>query len=213
MLYIFDWDGTLSNSEEKIIYCMQRAAESIGVVPCSGHDIRNIIGLGLPEAIRVLHPNIPVDDIAVMQKSYSTHFLTSEHLGIEFFDGVLSTLKKIKEAGFMVAIATGKSRRGLDRVLESLELTDFFHASRCADETASKPNPLMLHELLDEFNVSVNDAVMVGDTEWDMAMAQKINMPRIAVTYGAHTKERLLGFEPDLCVDQFADILAWKFTE
>lgn len=213
MLYIFDWDGTLSNSEEKIIYCMQRAAESIGAVPCSDHDIRNIIGLGLPEAIRTLHPNIPVDDIAVMQESYSTHFLTSEHLGIEFFDGVLSTLKKIKEAGFRVAVATGKSRRGLDRVLESLELTDFFHASRCADETASKPNPLMLHELLDEFNVSVNNAVMVGDTEWDMAMAQKINMPRIAVTYGAHTKERLLRFEPDLCVDQFADILTWEFTE
>lgn len=213
MLYIFDWDGTLSNSEAKIIYSMQRAAESIGFAPCSDHDVRNIIGLGLPEAIKILHPNVSIDEITAMQKSYSTHFLESDHLGVELFDGVLSTLKKIKEAGFMVAVATGKSRRGLDRMLENLALTDFFHGSRCADETASKPNPLMLHELLNEFNVDVNNAVMVGDTEWDMAMAQKIDMPRIAVTYGAHTKERLLGFEPNLCVDHFADILTWKFAE
>lgn len=213
MLYIFDWDGTLSNSEAKIIYCMQRAAESIDVIPCSEHEIKNIIGLGLPEAIKTLHPNVSVDEITAMQKSYSTHFLTSDHLGIEFFDGVLPTLKKIKEAGFFVTVATGKSRQGLDRVLKNLELTDFFHSTRCADETASKPNPLMLQELLNEFNVDVKNAVMVGDTEWDMAMAQKIDMPRIAVTYGAHTKERLLGFEPNLCVDHFTDILTWKFAE
>ena len=210
MLYIFDWDGTLSNSATKIIYCMQCAAESVGMVRCTDDEIKNIIGLGLPEAIKVLYPLISAEQIELIKTSYATHFLDSDHLGIEFFDGVLSTLEKIKNDGHLVTVATGKSRKGLDRVIQSLNLVDFFHATRCADETASKPNPLMLNELLAEFNVDVNDAVMVGDTEWDMAMAQAIDMPRIAVTYGAHTKERLLSFQPDLCVDNFADILNWR---
>ena len=189
---------------------MQCAAESVGMVRCTDDEIKNIIGLGLPEAIKVLYPLISAEQIELIKTSYATHFLDSDHLGIEFFDGVLSTLEQIKNDGHLVTVATGKSRKGLDRVIQSLNLVDFFHATRCADETASKPNPLMLNELLAEFNVDVNDAVMVGDTEWDMAMAQAIDMPRIAVTYGAHTKEGLLSFQPDLCVDNFADILNWR---
>jgi len=115
----------------------------------------------------------------------------------------------LKEQEFHLAIATGKSRRGLDRVLAQLDLRDFFDATRCADETRSKPHPQMLHELLDELRMSVEQAVMIGDTEYDLAMARSAGMPRIAVDYGAHAIERLLPYEPALVLTEFAQLLAY----
>lgn len=108
-----------------------------------------------------------------------------------------------------MAVATGKSRKGLDRVLRGHGMQDFFDATRCADETASKPEPLMLQELLSHFNAPAEAAVMVGDTEYDMAMAQAVGMPRVAVSYGAHAIERLRSFDPVLCVDHFSEFSAW----
>ncbi|HEX7764361.1 MAG TPA: HAD-IA family hydrolase, partial [Cellvibrio sp.] len=128
----------------------------------------------------------------------------------DFFPGVMNTLHQLKDAGHTLTVATGKSRKGLDRIFGVLGLSDFFHATRCADETASKPDPLMLSQLLDEFQVAAADAVMIGDTEYDMDMARRIKMPRIAVSYGAHHIDRLHPYEPELCVDRFDQLLLWE---
>lgn len=207
MLYIFDWDGTISDSASKIIRCMQLAAEDSGLPVLDDHLIRDIIGLGLPEAIERLYPEVEAHFHERLRDHYAAHFIREDTQPSAFFPGVLATLQHLHAAGHYLAVATGKSRKGLDRVLQNLDLEDFFHASRCADETASKPDPLMLQELLDEFALSVDDAVMIGDTEFDMAMAERIGMRKIAVSYGAHPVSRLQKYSPVLCVDDFCEIL------
>ncbi len=211
MFYIFDWDGTLSDSAAKITMCMQLAAKELGQEARSADQIRNIIGLGLPEAIRTLYPEITQITQHAFRDAYSHNFTLHDQQPSEFFPAVMETLTQLRDNGCALAVATGKSRRGLDRVLGRLGLADFFHYSRCADETASKPDPLMLQELLDEASCSVEQAVMVGDTEWDMRMADNIGMPKIAVSYGAHDKQRLLDLKPDLFIDSFETVLEWRF--
>jgi phosphoglycolate phosphatase len=119
---------------------------------------------------------------------------------------VLTTLKDLRASGYILAVATGKSRAGLDRVLAATGLVGFFDGSRCADETLSKPHPLMLEELLSQFDVKANDAIMVGDTEFDLAMAESAKIPAIGVSYGAHELSRLLKYKPIACLDAFSDI-------
>lgn len=209
MLYIFDWDGTISDSADKIILCMQRAAEEVGLDVLPSNDIKNIIGLGLPEAINVLYPNVNSEKAYALKVNYADHFVKNDVKPSRFFPGVMTTLHNLRDAGHQLAVATGKSRKGLARVWKNLDMEGFFHGSRCADETASKPDPLMLFELLEEFGVGVADAVMIGDTEYDMAMAKTIGMARIAVSFGAHSRERLQAYEPEMCVDEFEKILKW----
>lgn len=211
MLLIFDWDGTLSDSKAKITRAMQMAAGDLGWEPLADHLIHDIIGLGLPEAIHQLYPDVRVEDRSKLRDAYAARFLMlDEARPSDFFPGVKETLGSLKAQGHILAVATGKSRKGLDRIFGVLGLSNFFHATRCADETASKPNPLMLEELLKEFDVSASDAVMIGDTEYDMEMAKRIGMPRIAVSYGAHSIERLHGYEPAICLDRFDGLLAWN---
>ncbi|WP_039914054.1 HAD-IA family hydrolase [Cellvibrio mixtus] len=211
MLFIFDWDGTLSDSKAKITRAMQLAAEDLGWAPLGDHVIHNIIGLGLPEAIYRLYPNVSIEERQRLREAYAMRFLMlDEARPSDFFPGVTDTLQYLKAQGHVLTIATGKSRKGLDRIFGVLGLGDFFHATRCADETASKPNPLMLQELLSEFGVDAREAVMIGDTEYDMEMAKNISMPRIAVSYGAHHVERLHPYEPVLCLDRFDELLAWE---
>lgn len=210
MLYIFDWDGTISNSAEKIIRCMQQAAVSAGVTPRDDAAIKNIIGLGLPEAIRTLYPSISAEAADAVRDGYSEHFISADVTPSPFFPGAAEAMTQLRDQGHSLAVATGKSRRGLDRVLGRLGMDTFFHDSRCADETASKPNPKMLWELLTAFDLSPTEAVMIGDTEYDMAMAHAIGMPRIAVSFGAHHIDRLKAYQPELCIDNFADILNWQ---
>lgn len=210
MLYIFDWDGTISNSASKIVQCMRVAIAAAGLPEREDEAIRNIIGLGLPEAIRALFPGIHVSDVDNVRQGYSAQFIDADVTPSPFFDGAMETMASLVARGHTVTIATGKSRRGLDRVLKALNLDDFFHGSRCADETASKPDPRMLFELLQEFQYSKEQAVMVGDTEYDMGMARAIGMPRIAVSFGAHHIDRLRPYEPVLCVDQFSQIGEWR---
>lgn len=210
MLFIFDWDGTLIDSKAKITQAMQLAIGELGWEPLDDHLIHNIIGLGLPEAIHCLYPDAPLDQRQELRDAYARHFLELD-VGCpsDFFPGVKETLGYLKEEGHILAVATGKSRKGLDRILGVMGFTSFFHATRCADETASKPDPLMLEELLREFGVPAEAGVMIGDTEYDMAMAHRIGMPRIAVSYGAHHVERLYAYDPVLCLDQFDELLAW----
>lgn len=211
MLLIFDWDGTLIDSKSKITAAMQMAAEDLGWPVLEDHKIHNIIGLGLPEAIRSLYPLCSASELQYFREAYARRFLMLDaKCPSDFFPGVLETLDWLRGRGHSLAVATGKSRKGLDRIFKDLGVADYFHSTRCADETASKPDPLMLNELLVEFSVDPSDAVMIGDTEYDLAMAKSIGMPRIAVSYGAHHITRLHAYEPALCLDQFDELLTWE---
>lgn len=206
MLFIFDWDGTLCDSTGKIVRCMQLAARRVGLRDLEDVEVLNIIGLGLPEAVACLFPEVSTVVQEELSRAYSDCFIADEQTPMTFFHGVEETLHQLRDDGYRLAIATGKSRRGLERVLSSLDMNGFFHASRCADETRSKPDPTMLRELLVEFHRQPEHAVMVGDTEYDMEMARRAHMPRVAVSYGAHTIDRLRPYQPVLCIDHFPDI-------
>ena len=205
-LVIFDWDGTISDSVARIVNSMQSAAVELDMTMPTYLEVKEIIGLGLTEAVFRLFPQASREQVFQLQTSYSRHYRAEDSAPCPFFPGVEETLHQLKADGYQLAVATGKSRAGLDRVLLSLGMEDFFHNSRCADETLSKPHPLMLEELLAEFDLPAEAAVMVGDTEFDMEMAVNAGMPRIAVSYGAHHADRLHAFEPLACVDLFSEI-------
>ena len=210
MLFIFDWDGTLIDSKAKITQSMQLAAEEMGWQPLEAALIHNIIGLSLPEAIHHLYPDKDDVERAALRDFYAANFVRlDEEKSSDFFPHVISTMNQLRQQGHLLSIATGKSRKGLDRLLRDLNMMDYFDATRCGDETLSKPNPLMLEQLLMCFGVGAGDAVMIGDTEYDMEMARRINMPRIAVSYGAHHIDRLRSYEPELCLDGFDQLLVW----
>lgn len=208
MLFIFDWDGTLVDSADTIVGAMQAAIGELGLEPRADHEVRNIIGLGLPEALRQLYP--ASDALEVLREAYVRHFLAEGTPPSALFAGVGDTLEQLKQRGHRLAVATGKSRRGLARELHRLGWNGFFDASRCADETRSKPHPLMLQELLAELSTPVERAVMIGDTEYDMAMAREAGMERIAVDYGAHAVARLLPYAPALVLADFPELLDWS---
>jgi phosphoglycolate phosphatase len=205
-LIIFDWDGTISDSVARIVSSMQSAATELDMAVPTYLEVKEIIGLGLTEAAFRLFPQATREQVFQLQTSYSQHYRTEDSAPCPFFLGVEETLHQLKADGYQLAVATGKSRAGLDRVLLSLGMEDFFHSSRCADETLSKPHPLMLEQLLAEFDLPAEAAVMVGDTEFDMEMAVNAGMPRIAVSYGAHHADRLIAFDPLACVDLFSGI-------
>jgi len=210
LLFIFDWDGTLIDSKAKITHSMQLATRDMGWTPLEDAAIHNIIGLGLPEALQSLFPFASEAEHLQVRDFYATNFVRlDQKKSSDLFPLVAETLDHLRQEGHQLAIATGKSRKGLDRILGDLNMLDYFHATRCADETASKPHPLMLEELLAHFAVSANEAVMIGDTEYDMDMARRINMPRIAVSYGAHHIDRLHAYQPELCLDRFDELLSW----
>lgn len=212
MFLIFDWDGTLSDSTSKIVTCLQQAAASAGFPVLEDAVICNIIGLGLPEAMAQLYPELNDDQKESIRSYYVEHFLAADQTPSPFFEGVEEGLAVLREAGFEMAVATGKSRRGLDRVLERLNMQAYFDASRCADETRSKPDPLMLQELLKQMNVDCERALMVGDTEYDMEMAKNANVHRVAVSYGAHHIDRLRPYQPIKSVDHFSDFVDWVMS-
>lgn len=211
MLLIFDWDGTLCDSTGIIVQAMRQAAVELGWQEPSVDSVRNIIGLGLPEALQALFPDASTADKAAVRDGYRKYYLQADKDSpAELYPHVLDTLEQLRLSGHQLAVATGKSRQGLDRVLSNLDLAGFFHGSRCADETASKPNPLMLHQLLKEFGSGPADAVMVGDTEYDLDMGQRAGMDTIAVSYGAHAPERLSAYSPAMCMDCFSQLLSWE---
>ena len=201
MLVVFDWDGTLCDSVLRIVLAMQAAAIDCEVAVPSDGEVRHIIGLGLPQAMEVLFTDAPSkhSDLA---KAYSRHFSESQALpDVSLFAGVSDLLSELKGAGATLAVATGKSRRGLNRVLSELGMEGLFTHTRCADETRSKPHPLMLQELLDEAWMTVGQAIMVGDSIYDLSMAEQAGMDSVGVTYGVHTREQLLPHKPLAVVD------------
>lgn len=211
MLFIFDWDGTLSDSVGRIVAAMQAAIAEVALAPRLDAEVAEIVGLGLPEAIHALFPHESEAARAVLREAYARHYVALEQSAPgALFPGALELLTGLREQGWRLAVATGKSRKGLNRVLQNTGLSNFFDATRCADETRSKPHPRMLQELLAETGVNAAQAVMVGDTEFDLAMAQVLAMPRIGVSFGAHQADRLAKYEPLLIADQLADIGSWS---
>lgn len=212
-LVIFDWDGTLMDSEARIVACMQAAARDVGWRELSRECVRDIIGLGLPEAIARMCPGMPADQAEALRLRYSHHFVAADATPMEFFAGVEAGIRRLRDnERTRLAVATGKSRRGLDRVFGATGCGTWFHASRTADETLSKPHPRMLEELLAETGVGVDEALMVGDTEYDMEMARALGMDRLAVTYGVHAPDRLATCEPVFTAAAFPELIDWLHT-
>lgn len=208
-LVVFDWDGTLMDSEAKIVNCMQAAARDAGIADPGAAAIRHIIGLGLQEAMAALFPDSPMSLRDELVDHYRRHFLERDNTAMPLFPGVAEGLAALSDRGYLLAIATGKARRGLDRVLDETGLRDLFVASRCADETFSKPHPRMLEEILDLTGVDARQAIMVGDTIYDMQMAGNARVPGLAVSYGVHPREQLLQTGALDCLDSFGEVRAW----
>ena len=205
-MLIFDWDGTLCDSLQRIALCLRMSATDVGLPVPSFEAAKNIVGLGLDEVMIELFPDADLTTQAQLRQRYSEHFIREDAQPSPFFPGVRAHLETLRDEGYIMAVATGKSRRGLDRVLGGLDMKGFFHSTRCADETASKPDPHMLLSLLEEFATLPQAALMVGDTSYDMAMARAANTPRLAVSYGAHSQVRLASYEPVACIEKFEDI-------
>lgn len=192
-LVIFDWDGTLFDSVAHIVQSLQWAAQQYQI-DLSADAARNVIGLGLPEVMQALFP-AHADLHASIQAAYSHHYVASAETQ-HWFAGVDELLTRLAQHGILLAVATGKNRIGLDRLLTQTQSQQRFIATRCANETRSKPDPLMLTQLLAETGVALERAVMVGDSTYDMQMAQSIGMPRIGVSYGVHSEAELLAYQP-----------------
>jgi phosphoglycolate phosphatase len=207
-LLVFDWDGTLIDSAARIISSMHKATLDLPLDPVSDEAIRNIIGLGLPEVMQQLFPGIDAHIQGRACEAYS-HYYLHDKTPTQLFPGVEAGLLRLKESGYQLAVATGKSRQGLDRVFEETGLGSLFAYSRCADETRSKPHPLMLHQILEESGFSVERSLMVGDTEYDLGMAQQAEMDAVAVSYGAHSPARLKPYGPVLNIDHFCELERW----
>lgn len=208
-LLIFDWDGTIIDSAARIISSMQQAARDLKQPELTDAAVRDIIGLGLPEAIRVLIPGVDEAMIPSMRERYGHYYLKADTTPVELFAGVEKTLLSLKESGYRLAVATGKSRHGLQQVFNETGLEYLFELSRCADETTSKPDPHMLHEILQEAQVEAKDAVMIGDTEFDLEMGVRAGMDTIAVSYGAHHIDRLKSYNPVLEMHAFPELESW----
>jgi phosphoglycolate phosphatase len=206
-MIIFDWDGTLCDSERQIVCAVQEAARERGLPVPSDAAAADIIGLGLPQAMAVLFPQLSVVERAAVESGYSARYVASESEPPQLFPGAVETLEELKARGFELAVATGKSRRGLNRILGLLGLGDFFHATRCADETRSKPDPLMIEELIAERQASTEGVFMVGDTEYDLAMASSAGVASIGVSFGVHSPERLAAHRPVAIVDALPQLL------
>ena len=207
-LIVFDWDGTLMDSETQIVHSIFGAIRDMQLEPRTADECRNIIGLGLKEAIDSLYPGQDEQFNRRFVENYRNHWfsLASDS---ELFPGARETLLLLKEAGFELAIATGKGRVGLDKVLRHTELESLFNVTRCADETRSKPHPQMLEEILQETGIEACHTLMVGDTEYDMSMAGQAGVHAVAVSYGVHQRERLMEQQPLVCIDTISELVDW----
>lgn len=206
---IFDWDGTLMNSEARIVDAIQTAAKECGLPVLSYDDSKQIIGLSLEKAILGLYPDLNQSEVVAMSEAYSQNFLEDSTVEMVPFDGAEALLLNLRMQGVKTAIATGKSRRGLNAVLEETGFGSYFDMTRTPVESASKPNPLMLEQILQELDVKVEEAVMIGDTTFDMEMAQNINMDRVALSHGVHQTEVLSEFDPVATLDSLHELNSW----
>jgi phosphoglycolate phosphatase len=208
-LIVFDWDGTLMDSEMRIVNCLQAAFADLGLPPPGREAARDVIGLGLDEALMQLLPGADPPTRQALVIGYRRRFLETDRTPSVLFAGARETLEWLSGEGYRLAVATGKGRVGLDRALAETGLGPLFHATRCADETFSKPNPQMLLELMDELGADASATLMIGDTEYDMQMAANARTKALAVSYGVHPVERLMPHAPLDCLHDIAALPAW----
>jgi len=207
-LLVFDWDGTLMDSTAVIASALQAACLDIGLPVPTDERARHIIGLGLHDALRYVLPGVPASIYPQVVDRYRHHFLAREE-SAPLFAGALEALEALEDAGHFLAVATGKSRRGLDRVLARTGLGKRFHATRCGEEAASKPAPEMLLELQAELGVAKARTLMIGDTTHDLQMAQNAGVSSLAAAFGAHPRAQLLAMQPLACFDDPEAMWKW----
>ena len=207
-LIVFDWDGTLIDSAGGIAECIQEAARDLGLAVPARETASHVIGLGLHDSLRTAVPTLPADKYQEFAEAYRRHFLARQGM-MALFPEVRELLQDLHAAGHRLAVATGKSRRGLEHALESTALRRFFAASRCADETNPKPHPAMLLELMEQLAAAPAQALMIGDTSHDLEMARSAGVDAVAVTYGAHPGAELHALAPRACVASVAELRAW----
>ncbi len=207
-LIAFDWDGTLFDSTALITRCIQNAVRDVGGAMPSERDASYVIGMGLMQALAHAAPDVPVERYPELGARYRHHYLASQH-DLSLFDGVLAMLADLKSRQHVLCVATGKSRRGLDDVLQTVELQHVFDGSRTADETAGKPDPRMLFELMQTFDASAERTLMVGDTTHDLQMAQNAGCASVAVSYGAHEPQAFHALAPRFVAHSVRELHDW----
>lgn len=197
------------DSVARIVASLRASIADLGWAHREDDALRNIIGLGLQEAARSLYPDISAADYQRFVERYRHHFMFADPTPSELFPGAADTLRELERRGYLLAVATGKGRQGLNKVLRETGLQPLFHATRCADETTSKPHPQMLLEIMDELGVAATSTLMIGDTEYDLEMARNAGTPSLAVNYGVHERERLMRLEPLHCLSEIRELLSW----
>ena len=207
-LIVFDWDGTLSDSTSLIAAAMQNACRDLDLDVPDDVAARYVIGLGLADAMKTVAPALTPDRYPELGARYRHHYIEREPQ-IPLFDGVRELLAELDAAGYLLAVATGKTRVGLARVLETNGLTGIFHATRCADEGLPKPHPDMLLHVMDRLGVEPDATLMIGDTTHDLLLAKNAGVAAVAVTYGAHAREQLASLAPTGTVHSMAELAHW----
>lgn len=207
-LIVFDWDGTLMDSTSTIVKCIQGAARDLGLPIPRDDAASHVIGLSLFEAMQTAMPGIDPDMYPRLVERYRYHFLSKDH-ELVLFDGVRDMLTELQQHGYFLAVATGKSRVGLNRALNAVGLLSLFDATRCADETFSKPHPAMLQELTRELGQDLRRTVMIGDTTHDLLMANNAGASGIAVQYGAHPVDQLHACSPLYSASTVGELHQW----
>ena len=209
-LLVFDWDGTLVDSIERIVTSLQHASKQAADIHIDETQARDVIGLGLNEAISKLHPELDAQLHATklnnIADAYRQHYLYDNTVPAPLFAGVSDLLDELRENGFTLAISTGKSRVGLEQSIDEHQLADYFATTRCAGENKSKPHPEMLHEILDELNFAASQTLMIGDSEHDLKMANNANVQCIGVTHGVHDAKTLEKFNPLICLNNITEL-------
>lgn len=207
-LLVFDWDGTLLDSAGAIVSAIKAACRDLDLPEPPDERARHVIGLGLGDALRHAVPELPERRYPQMVERYRHHYLSRDH-ELLLFEGVAGMIAELSDAGFLLAVATGKSRAGLDRALKTSGLGAYFRASRCADECFSKPHPQMLDELMQEFAIPADRTLMIGDTTHDLQMAKNAGVAGLAVAYGAHPASALDALGPLARLHDTEELVAW----
>ena len=211
-LIAFDWDGTLFDSTKIIVRCIQAAVRDVGGTAPSDEAAGYVIGLGLMQALAHAAPDVPPEKYPELGARYRHHYALHGN-ELSLFEGVLPLLDALKARGHLLAVATGKSRRGLDEALQSVELKGVFDGSRTADETAGKPDPRMLHELMAQFDLPPQRVLMVGDTTHDLQMALNAACPSVGVSYGAHEPEAFVALGPRHVAHSVRGLQDWLLSK
>ena len=207
-LIAFDWDGTLFDSTAIIVRCIQAAVRDVGGTVPTDKEAASVIGMGLMQALAHAAPDVPPEKYTELGNRYRFHYIQHQD-DLSLFDGVLPLLNDLRERGHLLAVATGKSRRGLDEALHSVDLRGVFDGSRTADQTAGKPHPLMLQELMAEFDVAPERLLMIGDTTHDLQMAVNAGCASVGVSYGAHEPDAFHALQPLAVVHSVRELHDW----